>query len=279
MSLVIEAVSLPEGPTKDEIVALASGFEPAWYTSLNPDQTRPAWFLARRGGVLVGFLSVFNPSGEAGEVSAYVAPEHRRGGVFTALWSAARSRWDSPGLRWLWVVDRGEASGVAVAERHGELAFTESTLRLEASSRPRFLGLPAGLTVVPGTTDDLEAALEVLSAANGEGGHRGFLEAVLGDPSRQLCLLQEGGRTVATAGVHRNAGQTAVFGLAVHPERQGRGWGRALVVAVLELASSQTQDFFLEVDSTNGRAEGLYRSLGFRDHSVTDYYEIRKESV
>jgi len=246
--------------------------EPAWFTTLNRDKQRPAWFFAREQGVLVGYLSVFDPLGEALEVSAFVAPGHRRRGVFTGLLAEARRVW-GPGRRWLLVVDR-EAEGRGLASRLGTLSFTEYTLVLPAADRPVFPGLEDGLTLVSAAAEHLDSAAGVLQAAGGASDARAFLDSVVTDPSRHLLLLQEDGRTVGTAGVHRDGDQAQLFALAIHPSHQGRGRGRALVLAALELNAPGVREFTLEVDTANPRAEGLYRRLGFQDRTATDYYEL-----
>lgn len=273
MSLAIKALVTP-ALIRAEVEALAQGFEPAWYTSLNADATRPAWFLARKDGRLVGFLTIFDPSGDAAEVEAYVEPGSRRQGLFTSLLAEAQRVWSDPGRRWLLVVDRCDADGVAVARRLGSLTFTESTLGLAADQRPSFLGLPADLMLAEGQADDLKEAAQVFRLAHGDDGHRTFLERILSDPDRRFFVLKEPGQTVGVGCLHREGPQTMVHGLVVHPDRQGRGWGRALVTALLDLGATGTEKFLIEVDSSNHRAETLYRSLGFQDQEVTDYYQL-----
>lgn len=53
--------------------------------------------------------------------------------------------------------------------------------------------------------------------------------------------------------------------LAVHPQHQGRGYGRALLLAGLQLAQQWgCSRALLNTQATNHRSQQLYRSLGFR---------------
>ncbi|HAJ38558.1 MAG TPA: hypothetical protein DCL15_23060 [Chloroflexi bacterium] len=53
--------------------------------------------------------------------------------------------------------------------------------------------------------------------------------------------------------------------LAVHPQHQGRGYGRALLLAGLQLAQQWgCSRVLLNTQATNHRSQQLYRSLGFR---------------
>lgn len=269
--IAIESVQTPD---RDEVLALAGGFEPAWYTTLNADQARPAWFLARREGRLLGFLTVFDPSGSAAEVSAFVDPANRRQGVFTALLAEARRIWNAPGRRWLLVADRSDAQGAAVAARLGTLSFTESTLGLGVGDRPAFHGLAEGLLLAEAGPEDVGDVLAVQGRGDRGGGYREFVENVMNDPQRRMLVLKHEGKIVGTGGLGRDAEITEIFGLAIDPDHQGKGWGRALASGLLDLGARDTVEFRLEVDSTNGRAEALYRSLGFTDRKVIDYYQV-----
>jgi ribosomal-protein-alanine N-acetyltransferase len=84
--------------------------------------------------------------------------------------------------------------------------------------------------------------------------------------------LEHQGRVTALVGLHRAGTVTELFSLAVDPDHQGRGLGRRLVTEALWLEPAET--YQLEVDSSNLRAETLYRSLGFEDLEVTDYYLV-----
>lgn len=270
----VQTAAFPTWDQREAIEALVGDqYEPAWYTTLNAEKDRPAWFLAWAGTTLVGFLTVFAPGSDA-EVQAWVAPEHRRQGVFRSLWDQARRFWEAPGRRWLLVVDRRHPIGATVAGRWGRLTFTESTLVLPAGSRPGFEGLPDGLTLAPVGPDTALAAARVLARANQDEDHRSFVDRVLGDTQRTLLALHTD-TVVAVGGLHRGP-QTTLFALAVDPDHQGKGWGRALVLALLDVGAPGTEEFLIEVDSTNARAENLYRSVGFVDQTVTDYYHCKE---
>jgi len=250
------------GPDRRDLVkALADreGVPLVWDTHLNV-RAAPSWFLAYEDD-LVGALAVFDP-GEDPEVSGVVASAHRRQGVFRALEGAAARHWPHP---WLYVVTT--EVGAVVAERRGRWAFSEYTLRREGPALPP-AAWPQGWEWRRACADDEDA----LVALRGED-DRPFLRNVLADSGRALWGVVENGRWWGTAGAVREADAVEVFGVYLDPERRGKGWGRSLVEAVL--ASEPASVHTLEVDSTNARAEALYRGLGFVDHAVTKYYRTR----
>jgi len=270
----IESVCHPCEALKLEIGGLSDFYEPAWYTTMNHDSTRPAWFLAWEGAVLVGYLTVFNALGTDGEVAGFVPPEYRRRGIFRELLTAARRAWGDSLRRWLLVVGRRSVPGIAVATRWGKFSFTETTLVLNRPGRPTPSRLPGDLVLAEGTADDLGPASSVFQEAIGPGDHRGFLERILADADRRFFVLWDADRPVGVGCLHRDGDETTVHGLVIVPDCQGRGWGRALLESLVDREAPEVRAFLIEVDSTNHRAESLYRRLGFQDHTVTDYYEL-----
>ena len=67
--------------------------------------------------------------------------------------------------------------------------------------------------------------------------------------------------------------EVCIHNLAVHPARQGAGFGRKLVVAALELAKQQGAGrCLLEVRESNTAARGLYEALYFHLDGVRKGY-------
>jgi putative acetyltransferase len=76
------------------------------------------------------------------------------------------------------------------------------------------------------------------------------------------------GQVVGMAGLHVGTGKlrhTGSFGMMVHDQFQGRGFGRKLLAALLDIADNYLAlvRVELEVFSDNERAIRLYESMGF----------------
>ena len=69
--------------------------------------------------------------------------------------------------------------------------------------------------------------------------------------------------------------------LAVHPDRRGEGIGRTLLErALATLDTLGTRRTRLEVRESNGPAQSLYRSCGFRDaRIIAGYYEDGEDAL
>lgn len=83
---------------------------------------------------------------------------------------------------------------------------------------------------------------------------------------RYLGVIEDG-RLVAMAGERMHAGRLReVSGVATHPDRQGRGLARSLMVRLLQEEIARGEIPFLHVRRTNEHARALYHRMGFREH-------------
>ncbi|MDE2250232.1 MAG: GNAT family N-acetyltransferase [Gammaproteobacteria bacterium] len=77
----------------------------------------------------------------------------------------------------------------------------------------------------------------------------------------------EGARLAAMAGERMHLGRLReISGVCTHPDFQGRGLARALMLRLMALQRGRGQTPFLHVMSANGGARRLYERLGFRNY-------------
>lgn len=75
------------------------------------------------------------------------------------------------------------------------------------------------------------------------------------------------------SGVLRAGSDADILTVAVAPAARGRGIGKLLVAALLEIAEGwRSQAVYLEVEQDNSAAAGLYRGLGFTEMGVRRHY-------
>ena len=116
---------------------------------------------------------------------------------------------------------------------------------------------------------DLDAIAELEATAFGTNSLARSSLDVFYDPSGPLWLLAEDdegiwGHSVNARDADPHVGW--ILGMAVHPERQGRGWGRYLLNATVHrLQDAHIDVIRLLVKSTNKVAYGLYEDVGFID--------------
>lgn len=80
-----------------------------------------------------------------------------------------------------------------------------------------------------------------------------------------LLLAHTGSDLIGYCALLLDRANCTIARLAVHPDHQGQGCGRALLLAALQLAQTWGCDrALLNTQATNHRSQQLYRSLGFR---------------
>ena len=80
----------------------------------------------------------------------------------------------------------------------------------------------------------------------------------------------EGERLVAMAGERMHAGLLReVSGVCTHPDFQGRGLARRLMIKLIRRQMQRGETPFLHVMRANNGAHALYERLGFRDYCET----------
>ena len=80
----------------------------------------------------------------------------------------------------------------------------------------------------------------------------------------------EGERLVAMAGERMHAGTLReVSGVCTHPDFQGRGFARRLMIKLIRRQMQRGETPFLHVMRDNIGAHRLYERMGFRDHCET----------
>lgn len=90
---------------------------------------------------------------------------------------------------------------------------------------------------------------------------------------QEIWVAEDEGRTVGTIWIALQRGRRArtgwVYDIAVLPEQRGKGYGRAIMVAVEEQARQLGLDALgLNVFGANHVARGLYASIGYDTTSV-----------
>jgi mycothiol synthase len=179
-----------------------------------------------------------------------------------------------------------------VALRAGFIAERE-LLKLERQLTGGFLRnrrdarLPQGMRLAPFVTGRDESAwLEVNNAAFADHPENGrWTTEILENRMKQiwfrseeLLMAWDGSALAGFCWCKRVGGEGEIYVLAVAPDVQGSGLGRALVLQGLALMEEKGDRMaFLYVDADNHRALGLYRSLGFyTDHVDRSFVRMLK---
>lgn len=236
-------------------------------------------FLWTLGDEVLGFIGIYQWRPSDVELCGMVHPDWRRRGIGGRLYEAAAAEAASRHpLLALLIVDRALEPGRALAlSRGGRLDHSEHRMQQRREPEEREC-LPAVELRRAGPKDAVFVA-ECLAAAFEEEPVPLDIadEAAVARLVARTKLISDArtGEVVGVLRVEREGGAASIYGFAVLPERQGRGYGRsALTEVTRQLHRTGVGLVSLEVLSTNDSALHLYQSCGFDTLGTEDYYAM-----
>lgn len=230
-----------------------------------------------RDDLLVGFFSLDGLGFEEAEGTGMIHPGYRRQGVFRALVAAAREecRKNKTGSLIL-VFDHRSDAAIAFANAVGaQHDFSEHNMRLEQTKTvPQ---VEHRLDFRKARVDDAPAIAAILAEdfdANAEQ-VRQSVSRNMQSPVYQYFIATLDREPIGTLNVQNLGGIMYIYGFVVRPEQRGRGYGKEILArAIAALVAERPQPVYLEVETENDPALGLYRSFGFEVTTTFDYYRI-----
>ena len=233
-------------------------------------------FLAPAVESLAGFFTL--DGGREIELCGGVHPDFRRQGIGRALLAAAREecRWRGAAKLLLICEDDSRSGQEFVATLDARREFAEHRMELDVSAA----GAPAvtgSLTLRPATREDQPAIAHItaLAFARDEAGERQHLAADMENPAERFFLALRGDVPVGTLKILSVPPRAFIYGFAVLPDHQGRGFGREILKRTIRLLSQEGWTRIgLEVDTENTRAYHLYASAGFRQITTYGYFAL-----
>lgn len=200
------------------------------------------------------------------EVSAFTSPAHRCQGAFTSLFQKLMEGYEETPV--CFYPDGNSYDALMTMEvLDCEYSGTEHLMRLE--KRPEvavdasIAENNATVTLYPATKDDLLALVAVHSAAFDmeKEDSIAFLEQSF-DTGETIWCITAGGTIVGLVLTSIQPDQTNLYGLAIHPEYQKKGYGHDAVKVLLQKPDI-TFPVTLHVTEENEAAFKIYKGMGF----------------
>lgn len=235
-------------------------------------------FLFYHEGELIGFLGMYGFLDSEIEISGMVHPEHRRRGVFSQLLAAAKSECIARNIpSMLFIVEEKSNAGLSFVERIAT-TYDHSEHYMDLTGEGK-TPQPADLELVRASSEaDAKAVGHLMAVGFGlpEQEMSKSLTTDLSNPSREIYIARAGGKTIAAISIFKSDESSAFFyGFVVHPDCQGRGYGRFILWSLTEqMRRSGRTRIGLEVATDNSNALGLYRSCGFEVRTAYGYYRL-----
>lgn len=246
----------------------------AWLSNeINFDRSIPCFFLGYEQDSLVSFLTLFMPTRQVGEVTAFTSIPHRGKGYFTGLLNEAKTVLRKNAVReLLFATEPVSAGGMEYLEKH-LLEAVHSHTEWRMFRKPGLLPLPEDITVERVTAQSLEEYMEI---SLHEYSDRDAALAAVRSEQRAAYLLRDNGKPVGVFELVQGDALT-LCGVAVARVLRGRGYGNMLVRAALNLAHEVGKNVELDVDSENPPALHLYRKYGFQPIFEVQYWRAKIE--
>ncbi|MGI4788493.1 MAG: GNAT family N-acetyltransferase [Janthinobacterium lividum] len=225
-------------------------------------------FCCRTNGKLIGY-ALLEGDGPALEVTAAVASQYRRQGIFTGLLRAVKEEAQRRKATSLLAVSyRASASGTAAMQALG-LAYISSEYRMEAEEATMPV-LPEGiLRLVQVDASNAEILSQITALTFGR--ISAALDKRLQQDGSRYFLAELDGAWIGQIGVVNSEGSIYIRGVGILPEYQRRGYGRQLLAATLkQMLLEKFTSFLLDVATDNPQALSLYYSCGFFETTIYD---------
>jgi len=230
-----------------------------------------------RDDMLIGFFSMDGLGFDEAEGTGMVHPRHRRQGVFRALVAAAQEecRQNTTESLILFFDHRSDAATAfanAIGARHD---FSEHSMRLDDPNKlPQ---IAERLDFRKAGKDDAPAIGEILAQDVGTDAEQVGQNVAhnMQSPFYQYYIAALDHEPIGTINVQNLGGDAYIYGFVVRQEQRGRGYGKEILArTIAAIVAERAQPVFLEVETENDPAFGLYRSFGFEVTVTYDYYRL-----
>ncbi|WP_438432765.1 GNAT family N-acetyltransferase [Gorillibacterium sp. sgz500922] len=235
-------------------------------------------------GRLIGYLGLNSFEPDSAEVVGLVHPDRRREGIFRNLFQAGTEEALRQGFRKLILIspERSLSGKGYIGSLGLKKSFSEYVMDWSEEAEAA-AGSAQARTELPAVSlrhcSEADRELVILLDMRGFDMTREATEAyvdevLLNSPDDRIyAAFREDGEPAGKISIQMKAQAAHLFGFSVLPELRGQGLGRAILREAIRLARTQgCTSYRLEVECENDGALGLYRSCGFRETAVQDYY-------
>jgi len=244
-------------------------------TSLNFDHRIKSIFLLYENRELISMLSMFIPTQQEAEISAYTLPKHRRNGYFKALLAKAieeLGKFDISEI--LFVCEKVSISGKQVMRalnaeyEHTEYAMRFNKTRYVYKDDYRLLLLKPSLKDLDKI---IQTSMKIFDDCYEDA--KGLIENSLQSETREQYLAVLNDEIIGLGSVNPERDEALIFGLGIVPEYRGKGFGKELLHLIIErLWQMGKTQIMIDVNSENAQALELYKKSGFKIEVAFEYY-------
>lgn len=246
-------------------------------------------FMYFDGEELIGYLGIcsFGGISQPLEITGMVHPLYRRQGIFSKLSEMVIAECRRRGAGVLALCDKNSVSGQKFLEKTGAVyQYSEFEMYLNNETYEAMEKQPPGITLRKATNADaLEIARQntIYFGDDPVEENEGAVNSDILLPEEEekrgmtIYIAEKDDRIIGKVNLQMSDGGTGgIYGLGVLPEDRGKGFGRAILTnAVEKLKDVKAAQIMLQVAAENATALSLYKSCGFQETSVMDYFALK----
>lgn len=230
-------------------------------------------YLYYSGETLIGYIGICNFGDDAGELTGMVHPLYRRKGIFTKLYNLAKEECRRRGFKKILLVcDNKASSGQEFINSTGAVyAFSEYEMKLTgnyASEEGKNIVLRKALN------SDAKEIARQNNIYFGDTSKTVIMPEDEEKRKRITYMIELDSKVIGKIRVDFSTDEGFISGFGILPEYRSKGYGREAIKAALHILNKNNiYNAALEVATQNKNALNLYKSCGFVEQSVMDYYE------
>lgn len=236
-------------------------------------------FLYYCNGQLTGFLGMYSFSNKhETEITIMVDPPFRKKHIASTLLKEASQHWKTRGIQsQMLITDCSSLSGKAfLAAINAGYQFSEYSMILDRDKMP--ITTEKAVQLVRATQTNhvhIQTILAESFSFSDETANE-MIRQTLSDSRHSLYIVRAGSSSIGTVTVSEHPEELYIRAFAVRPSYQGKGYGRKILIQLIETLKNQsTKAIMIEVETSNKNALHLYESCGFRVSSAYDYYSLQ----
>lgn len=249
--------------------------------SLNTDTTEKVLqlneFCCFDGAKLVGYLGLSCFNGVTGEINGMVHPAYRRRGIFQKLMLLVLAECKQRKLKQvLLLTDKRSTAGIALVKYFGATIEHEEHEMVHGhvnSIEPVWKN--TRIQLHKASNADSADLLRLDTSAFGADGARELQPELEEARGMTIFIARLNDKNIGKVNLQLIQGIGGIYGLCIHPDFQGSGYGRELLMQSCSwLKANGAHTIHLQVSTVNDNALHLYQSCGFDTVATMAYYEV-----
>lgn len=226
--------------------------------------------------MLIGYIGICCFDGVELEVNGMVHPEYRRKGIFTRLFSLVRDEFikrDSKVM--LLLSDNNSIGGIKFIKNiTGDYDHSEYDMSLDMDAKQTFND---NMVFKKASYEDINNIVQNDFEFNDRFKDTSGNELDFKNLINTTYIMEKDNAIIGMVRLEVIGNAGGIYGLEVLSSYRGKGYGRELLNhSIKELKENNVESISLQVVTDNKNALNLYKSCGFKESYIMDYYRLAK---